>query len=73
MNRVSLVSASPFFPTGLGSSGESPDYWHLSGQCDTSLWEDGDSAVAACLCEFLNKARKFRTMPKDVVCKMLYV
>jgi hypothetical protein len=37
------------------------------------MWEDGDSTVAACLCEFLVKARKFRSMPQDVVCKMLYV
>lgn len=37
------------------------------------LWEDGDAAVAADLCQFLNKTRKFRSMPEDVVRKMLYV
>jgi len=38
-----------------------------------SMWESGDSAVATHLCQFLGKARKFPSMPQDVVRRMLYV
>jgi len=38
-----------------------------------SMWESGDTDVAACLCKFLSKTRKFPSMPEDVVRKMLYV
>ena len=38
-----------------------------------ALWESGDASVADHLRQFLGKARKLRTMPPDVVCKMLYV
>lgn len=37
------------------------------------LWEEGDSAVSACLCKFFDKARRFPGMPENVVRKMLYV
>lgn len=38
-----------------------------------SMWESGDTDVAACLCQFLDKTRKLPSMPEDVVRKMLYV
>ena len=37
-----------------------------------SMWESGDTDVAACLCQFLNKTRKFPSLSEDVVRKMLY-
>jgi hypothetical protein len=37
------------------------------------MWEDGDAAVAAGLCQFLERTRKFPSMPEDVVRKMLYL
>ena len=73
LNHASLVFASPFLPTGLGSfEGHLRQLLAFERKVH-SLWESRDTTVAACLLKFLDKLRKFPSLPADVVCKMLYV